>query len=46
MDMRSVFGGADKMRTDAILTKLHAIDDAPWGDMRGKPINDRGLARL
>ena len=46
MDMRSVFGGADKMTTDAILKKLHAIDKSPWGDMRGKPITDRGLARL
>ena len=46
MDIRGAFGDADKMATDAILKKLHAIDEAPWGDMRGKPITDRGLARL
>jgi len=30
-----VFDGTDKLTTEAILKNLHAIDEAPWGDMRG-----------
>ena len=45
-DLRTVFGDADKLPTNTILHKLHQIDEAPWGDMRGKPLNDHGLSRL
>jgi hypothetical protein len=45
-DLRTVFGTVDKKTTDEILRALHAIDEAPWGDMRGKPMTDRDLARL
>ena len=44
-DLRDLFGDADKLPTDTILRKLNAIDEAPWGDMRGKPLNDLGLAK-
>jgi len=44
-DLRDVFGAADNLATTTILDKLHQIDEAPWGDMRGKPLNDAGLAR-
>ena len=27
-----------------ILEKLRGLDEAPWSDIRGKPLNDRGLA--
>lgn len=43
-DLRVVFGGADKMATDAILKALAAMDEAPWADLRGKPLDARGLA--
>jgi hypothetical protein len=43
-DMRAVFGTDDQLPTKAILEKLRAIDEAPWADLRGKPLNDRGLA--
>ena len=33
-DFRSVFAEADKA-----WAKLHALDDAPWGDLRGKPLS-------
>jgi hypothetical protein len=23
---------------------LHSLDESPWGDIEGKPLNDRGLA--
>ena len=44
-DLRDVFGHTEKLSTDTILKKLHGIDEAPWGDMRGKPLNDIGLAK-
>jgi Protein of unknown function (DUF3631) len=30
--------------TGAILTALHGLVEAPWADIKGKPLNDRGLA--
>jgi len=50
-DLRNVFGvfegiaGAEKLTTAAILFKLHQIDEAPWGDMRGSKLTDIGLAK-
>jgi hypothetical protein len=44
-DIRTTFAAAEKMFTTKLLEKLRAIDDAPWGNLRGKPLDDRGLAR-
>lgn len=44
--LKMVFGDSDKMPTERILENLQAIEEAPWGDLRGKPIDGRGLARL
>jgi len=47
-DMRAIFADADgagELATEVILPKLHEIVEAPWGDIRGKPLSDRGLAR-
>jgi hypothetical protein len=46
-DLRTVFerSGEDKLATDAILKSLTDMDEAPWGDIRGKELNARGLAR-
>ena len=43
-DLRTVFGDADQMTTRTLLAALHAMDEAPWGDLKGKPLDDRGLA--
>jgi hypothetical protein len=43
-DMRTVLGDDDQAATTAILDKLRALDESPWNDIRGKPLNDRGLA--
>jgi hypothetical protein len=43
-DLFQVFGTHDRMATDAILKSLHAMDEAPWADLRGKPMDARGLA--
>jgi hypothetical protein len=42
-DLRTVFVG-DAMRTNDILIALHALEESPWGDLKGKPLNPRGLA--
>jgi len=31
--------------TEDIITALVEKDDAPWGDLRGKPLDARGLAK-
>ena len=43
-DLHTVFGNSDRLGTDAILKALHAMDEAPWPDLRGKPLDARGLA--
>jgi hypothetical protein len=43
-DLRQVFGNADALRTDDILKALCALDEAPWGDLRGRPLDSRRLA--
>lgn len=47
-DLRIVWqsaGDPDGMHTDAMLSKLIELDEAPWADLRGKPLDARGLAR-
>jgi hypothetical protein len=43
-DLRIVLGDADAMSTEDILAALINLDEAPWGDLRGKQLNARGLA--
>jgi hypothetical protein len=43
-DLRDIFGKAEQMTTVAILAGLHAIKEAPWNDLKGRQLNDRGLA--
>jgi Protein of unknown function (DUF3631) len=45
-DIRHIFGHEDKLQTNAILTKLVALEESPWGDMRGKPLDARRLSKL
>lgn len=44
-DIRTIFGEEDYLFTEELLAGLVAIDEAPWADLRGKPIDARGLAR-
>jgi hypothetical protein len=44
-DLRVVFNGVDRLSTETILAALTAMDESPWGDLRGKPLDARGLAR-
>jgi Protein of unknown function (DUF3631) len=44
-DLKRVFGTAKGLHTRTILQRLHELEDAPWGDLFGKPLDARGLAR-
>ncbi|WP_206318770.1 DUF3631 domain-containing protein [Actinacidiphila epipremni] len=45
-DLRdTVFCGADRMPTAQILAALNTLDEAPWADMGGKPLDSRQLAK-
>jgi hypothetical protein len=44
-DLQTVFAGRDKMPTEDVLTELHKLDESPWGDLRGGPIDSRWLSR-
>ncbi|MGW3567269.1 DUF3631 domain-containing protein [Streptomyces sp. NPDC000941] len=46
-DLRDhVLNGIDRLPTVAVLERLHSLDEAPWADMGGKPLDSRGLAKL
>src|SRR6266851_8644652 len=45
-DLRAIFGGNRAMTTEDILTRLHALEAAPWADLKSQPLDARGLARL
>ncbi len=45
-DVRKVFlsRDTDALATESLLAGLFDLDESPWGEMGGKPLNDRGLA--
>lgn len=43
-DLKTIFGGEDHVFTEVILATLHGMTEAPWNDLKGRPLNDRGLA--
>nr|WP_127892001.1 DUF3631 domain-containing protein [Streptomyces sp. S10(2018)] len=46
-DLRDhVMAGIDRLPTVAILDRLNALDDAPWADLHGKPLDNRRLGRM
>lgn len=42
--IRDAFGDEDKLWSDALLRRLHDRPESPWADIRGKPLDQRGLA--
>lgn len=47
-DLKAVFGDAvnvDAVATETLLARLHKIEESPWSDLRGKPLDPLGLAR-
>lgn len=51
-DLRTIFGDMDALPTSTILDRLchpesSGLDiDAPWSDLHGRPLNERGLAGM
>jgi Protein of unknown function (DUF3631) len=44
-DLRQVFGPEHELPTECILERLNALPESPWGNLKGKPLDDRGLAQ-
>lgn len=44
-DLRTVFGDADRMSTEQIVTALRTLSESPWSDLYGKPLDATGLAK-
>lgn len=36
---------ADRITSDQLVEALNALDESPWGDLRGRPLDARGLAK-
>jgi Protein of unknown function (DUF3631) len=45
-DLRSIFDAKQEMSTSKIVTNLCALEESPWGDIKGKPIDPRRLSRF
>lgn len=43
-DLREIFGDDSSLSTEEILRRLHEMSEAPWADLKGTGLNDRGLA--
>lgn len=46
IDVREVFEQREELFTAELLAKLHALDNAPWSELKGKPLNEYGLGRF
>jgi len=44
-DLRTIFADQDQLSTESILNELHRMEESPWGDLKGRPLDARGLAR-
>jgi len=44
-DLKRIFIGRPKLSTEVIINALVEIDESPWGDLRGKALDARGLSR-
>lgn len=44
-DTKTIFGEEDRLSTETILKRLHELEESPWNDLRGHPLDARGLAR-
>ena len=44
-DLRTIFGQSETLCTKEIIRHLIELDESPWGDMKGRQLDDRGLAQ-
>jgi hypothetical protein len=45
-DVRVVFGVDPQLSTHELLARLHDLEEGPWAELRGRPLDARGLAGL
>jgi hypothetical protein len=45
-DLRTVFGDDYELPSKTILARLIDLEESPWGDLHGKPLDERRLARM
>ncbi|TKB91928.1 MAG: DUF3631 domain-containing protein [Nitrospira sp.] len=45
-DIRTVFGVRDAFSTVDLIEALIDLEESPWGDLKGKPLDGRRLSRL
>ena len=43
-DMKSIMGSLEELSSKEVLRALHDIEEAPWSDLKGKPLDDRSLS--
>jgi hypothetical protein len=43
-DLKIIFEDAEELTSKIILTCLTELPESPWGDIRGKPLDERGLS--
>lgn len=46
IDIHRVFNGERAVSTEDILARLHDLEDGPWAELKGVPLDSRGLSRL
>jgi hypothetical protein len=44
-DIKTIYSEHFQLPTAKLLTQLNELEDSPWGDLKGKPLDARGLAR-
>jgi hypothetical protein len=44
-DLRSIFESEYELPSKAILERLQGFQESPWGDLHGKPLDERGLSK-
>lgn len=45
-DLRTVFGSAKALFTVDLLTALHTLEESPWGELKGRPLDPHRLSTL
>lgn len=45
-DLRHIFGAQPIMASRLILESLFLLEESHWGELKGKPLTERGLAKL
>ena len=43
-DLRGIFGGVEELPSKAVLQGLHSLAESPWMEIKGKMLDERGLA--